>query len=432
MRIARLTPICALAWLTLAAAACTGHSGSAGGAPNPLEPGVLRPNQAPIVGLPDVLARRHPGREARPGPGLVRLRARAPGWPADRRVVPRHARHHRRGPRPRAARLRALSGAAGPRGGLRAGGAGGAGEQRPVAAAAAGMTVRRSDGQAAGRSGGQAAGRPDGQAAGRPDGQPPPTARPPDRLTALANTITHCERCPRLRAHCREIARVRKRAHATDEYWGRPVPSLGDPLARLLIIGLAPAAHGANRTGQLFTGDASGSWLYEALHRFGFSNRPNALWRGDGLVLTDCWITASAHCAPPQNRPTPAELARCRPYLETELTLLPKVEVVLALGRVSWETWLRAAGWWQRLAAARAAGLRPRRGDRDARRARPGHVVSPEPPEHEHGKADAGDVVWGVREDPATARRGPMPQGLPPSLRSRVTSYRYLRPSVTA
>jgi uracil-DNA glycosylase family 4 len=174
---------------------------------------------------------------------------------------------------------------------------------------------------------------------------------PPATLPTLADAITACERCPRLRAHCREIARVRKRAHAADEYWGRPVPSFGDARARLLIIGLAPAAHGANRTGQLFTGDASGSWLYEALHRYGFSSRPNALWRGDGLVLTDCWITAAAHCAPPQNRPTPAELARCRPYLEAELALLPRVEIVLALGRVSWEAWLRASGWWARLPA---------------------------------------------------------------------------------
>ena len=234
------------------------------------------------------------------------------------------------------------------------------------------MTVRRSGG---GRRCGRAGGRSDGQSSGRTAGRTPPTARPPDRLpacppdrlTALAAAITACERCPRLRAHCREIARVRKRAHATDEYWGRPVPSLGDPLARLLIIGLAPAAHGANRTGQLFTGDASGSWLYEALHRFGFSNRPNALWRDDGLVLTDCWITASAHCAPPQNRPTPAELARCRPYLETELTLLPRVEIVLALGRVSWETWLRAAGWWDAPRPSGAAGVRAWSGDRSCR-----------------------------------------------------------------
>jgi len=168
-------------------------------------------------------------------------------------------------------------------------------------------------------------------------------------LASLSSAITACERCPRLRAHCREIARVRKREFAGEEYWGRPVPGLGDPHARLLVIGLAPAAHGANRTGQLFTGDSSGSWLYEALHRYGWSNQPNSLRRGDGLALTDCWITAAAHCAPPGNRPTREELARCRPYLTTELGLLKRVEVVLALGRIGWESWLRAAGWWERL-----------------------------------------------------------------------------------
>ncbi len=159
-----------------------------------------------------------------------------------------------------------------------------------------------------------------------------------------------CERCPRLRAHCREIARVRRRAFADEVYWARPVPGLGDPYARLLVVGLAPAAHGANRTGQLFTGDASGSWLYEALHRFEWANRPNVLRRDDGLVLTDCWITAAVHCAPPGNRPTREELASCRRYLEIELGLLKNVEVVLALGRIGWESWLRAAGWWGRLA----------------------------------------------------------------------------------
>jgi uracil-DNA glycosylase family 4 len=167
-------------------------------------------------------------------------------------------------------------------------------------------------------------------------------------LAALSASITSCERCPRLRAHCREIARARKREFAAEEYWGRPVPGLGDPRARLLIIGLAPAAHGANRTGQLFTGDASGSWLYEALHRFGWANQPNSLRRDDGLALTDCWITAAAHCAPPDNRPTREELARCRPYLEAELGLLREVRVVLALGRIGWESWLRASGWWDR------------------------------------------------------------------------------------
>jgi uracil-DNA glycosylase len=170
-------------------------------------------------------------------------------------------------------------------------------------------------------------------------------------LNQLAATIVACNRCPRLRAHCLEIARRKKREFAGEEYWGRPVPSLGDPNARLVIIGLAPAAHGANRTGQLFTGDSSGSWLYEALHRYGWANQPNSLRRDDGLILTDCRITAAAHCAPPDNRPTPAELASCRPYLETELRLLRNVRVVLALGRIGWESWLRASGWWDRLPA---------------------------------------------------------------------------------
>jgi uracil-DNA glycosylase family 4 len=170
-------------------------------------------------------------------------------------------------------------------------------------------------------------------------------------LPALADAIVSCERCPRLRAHCREIARVRRRAFAEEEYWARPVPGLGDPNARLLVVGLAPAAHGANRTGQLFTGDSSGSWLYEALHRYGWSNQPNSLSRGDGLRLTDCWITAAAHCAPPGNKPTSEELELCRPYLEAEIRLLRSVRVVLGLGRIGWERWLRAAGWWDRLPA---------------------------------------------------------------------------------
>jgi uracil-DNA glycosylase family 4 len=127
------------------------------------------------------------------------------------------------------------------------------------------------------------------------------------------------------------------------------VPSLGDPNARLLIVGLAPAAHGANRTGQLFTGDSSGSWLFEALHRFGWANQPDSAHRDDGLVLTGCRITAAAHCAPPDNRPTPEELANCRPYLAAELGLMPRLRVVLALGRIACESWLRAAGWWDRL-----------------------------------------------------------------------------------
>jgi len=127
------------------------------------------------------------------------------------------------------------------------------------------------------------------------------------------------------------------------------VPGFGDPEARLLIVGLAPGAHGSNRTGRPFTGDASGDWLYEGLHRYGWANRPVSRSRDDGLVLSDCYITAAARCAPPDNRPTPEELERCRPYLQAELELLPAVRGVLALGRIGWESWLRAAGWWERL-----------------------------------------------------------------------------------
>ena len=168
-------------------------------------------------------------------------------------------------------------------------------------------------------------------------------------LSILADRIITCELCPRLRGHCRDISLKRKRVFANEEYWGRPVPGFGDPEARLLIVGLAPGAHGSNRTGRPFTGDASGDWLYAALHRYGWANHPVSRSRDDGLVLTDCYITAAARCAPPDNRPTIEELERCRPYLQAELVLLRAVQTVLALGRIGWESWLRAAGWWDRL-----------------------------------------------------------------------------------
>jgi uracil-DNA glycosylase len=170
-------------------------------------------------------------------------------------------------------------------------------------------------------------------------------------LAGLRRTIVACEACPRLRAHCLAVARVRTPRFATQRYWGRPVPGWGDPRARLLIVGLAPAAHGANRTGRMFTGDSSGDWLHEALHRFGFADRPESVSRDDGLRLSDVWVSAAARCAPPGNRPTPAELARCRPFLTTELALLPRVRVVLALGGVAHDAFLRAAGWRERLPA---------------------------------------------------------------------------------
>jgi uracil-DNA glycosylase family 4 len=175
----------------------------------------------------------------------------------------------------------------------------------------------------------------------------------PGGLERLADDVTACESCARLRAWCREVARIRKREFRDHEYWGRPVPSFGDPAARLLIVGLAPAAHGANRTGRMFTGDSSGAWLWDALHRYGFADRPVSLHRDDGLQLRDCWITAAAHCAPPGNKPGPAELDRCRSFLVRELGLLQNLSVIVTLGRIAHESWLRAAGWWSQLPAVR-------------------------------------------------------------------------------
>jgi uracil-DNA glycosylase family 4 len=168
----------------------------------------------------------------------------------------------------------------------------------------------------------------------------------------VAEAVIACERCDRLRAHCRAIAATRKREFRHEEYWGRPVPGFGDPDARLVLVGLAPAAHGANRTGRMFTGDSSGNWLYEALHRFGFASQAESRARGDGLVLHDCYIAASARCAPPDNKPTREELAACQPFLEAELRLLTRKRIVLVLGRIAWDRYLRAAGWWERMSPA--------------------------------------------------------------------------------
>lgn len=174
-------------------------------------------------------------------------------------------------------------------------------------------------------------------------------ARPRD-LPALERAIVRCHRCPRLVAHREEVARTKKRAYRDRTYWGRPVPGFGDPTARLLIVGLAPAAHGANRTGRMFTGDSSGDWLYEALHRFGFASQASSVAREDGLTLHGCYITAAGRCAPPGNRPTQEELDTCAPFVVAELGLLRQVEVVLALGQVAHRQWLKASGWWDRLA----------------------------------------------------------------------------------
>ncbi|MEZ5401335.1 MAG: uracil-DNA glycosylase [Bryobacteraceae bacterium] len=162
----------------------------------------------------------------------------------------------------------------------------------------------------------------------------------PSALEILQDEITACELCPRLREHCRNVAETKRRAYRDWTYWGRPVRSFGDPAARVLVIGLAPGAHGANRTGRMFTGDASGDFLYAALHATGFASQPGSTHRGDGLSLRGLYIAASARCAPPDNKPLPEELRRCRPYLEREIDLLGYVRVVVTLGRIAFDTYL--------------------------------------------------------------------------------------------
>jgi uracil-DNA glycosylase family 4 len=154
-------------------------------------------------------------------------------------------------------------------------------------------------------------------------------------LETIERRVIACRKCPELRAYCAEIGRVKKRAFLNHEYWSRPVPGWGDPRARLVLVGLAPGAHGSNRTGRVFTGDGSGEWLYRALHRAGFASQPNASHRGDGLILRDTFITAAVRCAPPANKPTPEQRANCAPYLLAEFDALRDLRVVVTLGKIA-------------------------------------------------------------------------------------------------
>ena len=175
-------------------------------------------------------------------------------------------------------------------------------------------------------------------------------------LTAVRDQIVHCERCPRLRSYCVRIGREKRRAYREEVYWARPVPGFGDPDARLLIVGLAPAAHGANRTGRVFTGDGaggSGDFLMAALHRAGFANQPTSQSVDDGLALRDAYITAAIRCAPPDNKPTPGEIAHCLPHLDAEVAALRGVEVVVALGKIAFDAYLHMLEY-------RGLALRPR------------------------------------------------------------------------
>ncbi|MGN6371264.1 MAG: uracil-DNA glycosylase [Phycisphaerae bacterium] len=168
----------------------------------------------------------------------------------------------------------------------------------------------------------------------------------------LQESIASCNRCPRLREHCIQIGEVKRAAYRGETYWARPVPNLGDPSARLLILGLAPGAHGANRTGRLFTGDKSGDFLFEAMHAEGFCNQPTSVHREDGLELIDCLITGAAHCAPPGNKPTPEEIGNCRSFLDATFDAMPALREgtggVLVLGKIAFDAALafyKRRGW---------------------------------------------------------------------------------------
>jgi uracil-DNA glycosylase family 4 len=177
-------------------------------------------------------------------------------------------------------------------------------------------------------------------------------------LQELEATIVGCRRCPRLVEWRERVAREKRASFADEEYWGRPIPGFGDPAARVLVLGLAPAAHGGNRTGRVFTGDRSGDWLYGALHRTGFANQSTSLARDDGLRLRDCWVAAAVRCAPPANKPTPEERDTCLPYAARELELLERVGVIVGLGAFAWDAALRVGA----LAGEPAPRPRPRFG----------------------------------------------------------------------
>jgi uracil-DNA glycosylase family 4 len=173
-------------------------------------------------------------------------------------------------------------------------------------------------------------------------------ARPHRELDRLERDVVECEACPRLRDWCRRVAVEKRAAYREETYWGKPIPGLGDPDARIVVLGLAPAAHGANRTGRVFTGDRSGDWLFRAMHRAGLANQPTSVSVDDGLRLTDAWVTAAVKCAPPANKPLPAERDACAPFLTREFAVLVNAAVVVCLGGFGYD------------AACRHFGVRPR------------------------------------------------------------------------
>ena len=229
---------------------------------------------------------------------------------------------------------------------------------------------------------------------------------PSHPLAALATEVSTCRRCPRLVEWRERVARTKRAAFAAEEYWGRPVPGFGDPAAWLLVVGLAPGAHGSNRTGRMFTGDRSGDLLYQALHRAGLASQPESVSRHDGLRLQGTWITAAVRCAPPGNRPTPAERDACRPFLEREWDLLPNLRVVVALGglRVLGGATLPARPG--RDAPSSPSALRPRGGNSHPSRSLGARLIPSFPAEHLHRQADPGDVRHGLAKSTRAPRNG--------------------------
>ena len=229
-------------------------------------------------------------------------------------------------------------------------------------------------------------------------------------LAAVRRDVVACARCARLRTYCERIATEKRAAYRDETYWAKPVPGSGDPAARIVIVGLAPAAHGANRTGRMFTGDGaggSGDFLATALHATGLASQPFSRDAGDGQTLTDTWILAAVRCAPPDNKPTPEEIAHCHTHFRAEVDALPRARVLVALGRIAFDACLRLLAERGPFADA-SPGICPRRGvflrsRRDAHR-----VLPSEPAEHKHRKADTGHAARNIPEstrDPGPERR---------------------------
>ena len=218
-------------------------------------------------------------------------------------------------------------------------------------------------------------------------------------LRVVQEEVCACRKCPRLVEYREKVAREKRRAFREWTYWGRGVPGFGDPEAKLFILGLAPAAHGGNRTGRVFTGDRSGDFLFEALHKAGFANQASSLRRDDGLELRDAYIAAAVRCAPPANRPLPSEILNCRAYLERELEIL-QPRAVLALGKIAWDAYLEILKQRGRIVSRSADSVFTRSGVRDCGRfAAAIRRVSPESAEHADGAGDAGDVCERVEAD---------------------------------